>query len=258
MVLIERPPERSTVALEVAARATAAALQSDASVVYQATIFDGTLLGFSDFLVRDGKRWRVEDAKLTAAAAWEAQLQVAAYSSVLGAAGVELAPVASIKLGDGTESAVALDDVVPAFMQSRARLEQLARTHREHERGPAEWDAEGIRACGRCAQCREAIESTRDVLLVAGVGREERAALRAAGIRTIDDLATSGHSVEGSRTSAAVRLQKQAHLQLQPGELPNVPAFEVTRTDLLGRPSASERRGPVPVLRRAGAGLRPR
>ena len=107
------------------------AARRGAQVVYQATIFDGRLLGYADFLVREPEgsvagggceahrccshsrpicRWRptrrcsAQQACNSRQAAW-------------------------IRLGDGTEREVLLDDVVPAFTTARARLEQLADEH---------------------------------------------------------------------------------------------------------------------------------
>jgi uncharacterized protein len=235
VVEIARPGELTESALLAAARRTLEAMRNGARVVHQATIFDGRLLGYADFLVREADGgWRVEDAKLTSANAFEADLQVAAYSAVLGAADVRLAPSAAIRLGDGTERQVLLDDVVPAFTGIRARLELLADEHAQRTT-PVAWGQAGVEACGTCATCRAAIEADRDLLLVDGVGAEEKAALRAAGIRTIDDLAASDQVAADLPRSTVTRLQRQAALQLQSGELPNMPAFEVLHGDLLGR-----------------------
>jgi uncharacterized protein len=235
VIEIARPRELTDNALLAASRRTLDAIRNNARVVYQATIFDGRLLGYADFLVRESDGgWRVEDAKLTSAHAFEADLQVAAYSAVLSAADVPLAPSASIRLGDGTERQVLLDDVVPAFTAIRSRLELLADEH--VLRGTAaEWGRDDVQACGTCVTCRDAIDAARDLLLVDGVGTEEKAALHAAGVRTIDELAAADQVAADLPRSAITRLQRQAALQLQPGELPNVPAFEVLHGDLLGR-----------------------
>ena len=235
VVEIDRPRELSERALDAASRRTVDAMRRGAQVVYQATIFDGRLLGYADFLVRepDG-RWRVEDTKLTAASGYEAQMQVAAYAAVLGAAGVELTGAATIRLGDGTEVAVSLDETVPAFIAVRERLQELADSH-VASGVAAVWGVGDFAACNRCAQCAEAIAASRDLLLVDGVRAEERAALHRAGIRTIDELATGATVTVDLPRSTFARLRRQAALQLRPGELPNVPAFETVRADLLGR-----------------------
>ena len=141
---------------------------------------------------------------------------------------------AALTCCDGSEIDVPLDDVVPAFTQGRERLERLVDTHAD-DGLPVRWAPEDLRACGYCAHCREAIATERDVLLVQGVGFEERAALQRAHIRTIDDLATAEAVAVELPPVAFDRFRRQAALQLQPGELPNVPAFEVTDADLLGR-----------------------
>ena len=54
VVEIERPDIRIPGALEAAAAATERAFADRADVVFQATFFDGTFLGFADFIVHLG------------------------------------------------------------------------------------------------------------------------------------------------------------------------------------------------------------
>src|SRR5690606_9637817 len=113
-VEVERPNVRDSASLEAALAATRAAFEQEADVVFQATFFDGELVGFADFVVRqaDGT-YQVQDSKLARSAKVTALLQLAAYAEQLEAIGVPVAPTAVLILGDGSRSEHQLDDVVP-------------------------------------------------------------------------------------------------------------------------------------------------
>lgn len=57
-------PAYTLAGLTAAAAATRRAIADRAPVVYQAAMFDGRFVGFADFLVRDGERYRLVDTKL--------------------------------------------------------------------------------------------------------------------------------------------------------------------------------------------------
>ena len=84
---------------------TLEALRIGADVVFQATFFDGTFVGFADFLVRqDDGSYAVYDTKLARHAKVSALLQLAAYGDQLNKYGIPLSPITSLKLGDRSES----------------------------------------------------------------------------------------------------------------------------------------------------------
>ena len=95
-------PAYTLAGLAAAAEATRRAIADRAPVVYQAAMFDGRFVGFADFLVRDGERYRVVDTKLARSPKVTALLQLAAYADALAASGVLVAPEAELQLGDGT------------------------------------------------------------------------------------------------------------------------------------------------------------
>src|SRR6201997_694497 len=84
-------PDYTLAGLTAAADATLRAVERRASVIYQAAMFDGRFVGFADFLVFDGQRYRLRDTKLARSVKVEALLQLAAYSETLTAAGVPVA-----------------------------------------------------------------------------------------------------------------------------------------------------------------------
>ncbi|RIX27903.1 TM0106 family RecB-like putative nuclease [Amnibacterium setariae] len=213
VVVIDRPDTRDPDALRAAQERTLAAMRDGAGVVFQATLFDGRFLGFADFLVRSGDEWEVVDTKLARRAKVTALLQVAAYATALRALGVAVGERVHLLLGDGTTSTHRLADVVPVHAERMARLRGLVE-ERVAAAGPIAWGAEGVAACGRCAECTAQVEATRDVLLVGRLTVRQRDRLRAVGVRTIDELAASSGPVEGIGAAPLQRLRLQAELQL--------------------------------------------
>ena len=74
-------PQMTPAGLRAAHEATMDVLRNGADVIFQATFFDGSFVGFADFLVRqpDGT-WAVWDTKLARHARVSALLQIAAYA----------------------------------------------------------------------------------------------------------------------------------------------------------------------------------
>ena len=237
-------PTRSRTDLEAACAATLDALRSDAGVIFQATLFDGSFLGLADFLVRDPSGgWVVTDTKLARREDVAALLQVGAYADVLGALDVPVADRLRLVLGTGAASEVPTREVLPVARARRRRAEELTASHREGQ-DPVAWGTSGVLACGRCDACSAAAERERDLVLVAGMRPRTRAALHKAGVTTIDDLAVRVEPVPGVGAERLGRLAAQARLQVaresaDDGVLP----YEVFSPTDLGRlpaPSAGD------------------
>ncbi|MGM0931734.1 MAG: TM0106 family RecB-like putative nuclease [Actinomycetota bacterium] len=194
-----------------------AALESGADVVFQASFFDGGFHGRSDFLVKtqhDGgaPAYAVYDTKLARHAKVTALLQLAAYGDQLLQAGISAAPTVTLVLGDGRHSDHSLTDLLPVFRERRGRFLDLVAGHRGQP-APVRWGDERVKACGRCDYCAEQVELHRDLLLVANMSMVRRRKLRAAGIRTIDQLAALELPAGESSNSALARLRDQARMQ---------------------------------------------
>lgn len=192
---------------------TLSALSSGAAVLSQATLFDGGFVGQADFLERSPSGWLVSDTKLARHATVTALLQVGAYAALLADAGAPVAPTVRLALGDGSSSEHPLAEVLSVYRSRRARLDGILADHRSDE-APAAWGDERWLACGSCPTCLAEVEATRDLLLVAGMRRPTRRRLRDAGVRTIDDLASSTGPVDDVRAQSLDRLRAQARLQL--------------------------------------------
>ncbi|WP_418908405.1 TM0106 family RecB-like putative nuclease [Glutamicibacter endophyticus] len=203
-------PQMSESALRAAHEATMEVLRSGADVVFQATFFDGHMVGFADFLVRqpDGS-WAVWDTKLARHARVSALLQLAAYADQLQAEGIAVHPVASLVLGDDSTSEHRIAEILPVFHAQRRHFLDLVRAHREADR-QVPWDGDSLRVCGRCDFCAEQVAEHRDLLLVAGMSLAQRATLRKEGIFTIDELAQATATAGSSRA----RYVEQAQMQL--------------------------------------------
>lgn len=229
--------------LRAAHERTLALLRSGVDVVYQGTVFDGRFLGRPDFLVREDDTYAVVDTKLARHAKVTALLQVAAYADQLTTAGIRVAPQVRLVLGDGSESRHAVADILPVYRERRARLERVLDEHRAEE-GPVTWGDARYLACGRCDVCAVHVTEHRDVLLVAGMRTTQRARLAAAGVRTIDDLASSTGPVAGLAERTLTVLRDQAAMQVAQeqrprlaGDRPDVRAVVVATDALAALPA---------------------
>ncbi|MCU1574886.1 MAG: nuclease [Micrococcaceae bacterium] len=190
------------------------ALKRGADVVFQASFFDGSFHGRSDFLVRTATgQYAIYDTKLARHAKVTALLQLAAYGDQLLRMGLEPDPTMTLVLGNGVHSDHVLRDVLPVFYQRRARFLSITGAHRKES--AVEWGDARYTACGRCDYCAEQVELHRDLLLVAGMTGSRRAKLQHAGIHTIEQLA----ELPAGTDSTLNRLRDQARLQTGRAEL---------------------------------------
>ena len=216
VVEIERPSIRVE-ELRAAAKKTEEAFRAGADVVFQATFFDESdpeapMIGFADFIVRqpDG-RYRVQDAKLARSVKVTALLQLAAYYDQLVRLGIPADDTVELILGTDEVLPQSVHDILPVYRKRRERLREIV-SQRKNATEAAQWGDPRYAIDGRCEFCEAEVLATRDVLMVAGMRLAQRAKLRAAGIRTIDELATA--TKPDGMTSAFDGLKQQAALQL--------------------------------------------
>jgi predicted RecB family nuclease len=218
-------PAYTLAGLTAAAEATRRAISDRAPVVYQAAMFDGRFVGFADFLVLDGERYRVTDTKLARSAKVTALLQLAAYADALADSGVPVAPEAELELGDGTVVRYRIGDLIPVYRSQRALLQRLLDEH--YAAGaPVRWEDEGVVACFRCPLCAEQLRATDDLLLVAGMRVTQRDKLIDAGITTVTKLAGHTAPVPELTPCALGKLTAQAKLQVRQRDT-GIPQFEI-------------------------------
>lgn len=232
VVEIAQPDVFNEAAVDEAVARTNAAFESAAPVVFQATFATERFIGFADFIVRQPSgRYRVQDAKLARRAKVTALLQLAAYAEQLERVGVPIDETAELLLGDGSSSAHRLADITPVYRRRAERLTAII-TERETDTQSVRWGDERYTACGRCPTCAAEVDRTHDVLGVGGMRMTQRERLLAAGISTIDELATSIGSIDGVLDSTLENLRAQARLQLTTERARE--SAEATRADAAG------------------------
>lgn len=224
-------PAHTIAGLTAAAEATQRAIANGAAVVYQAAMFDGRFVGFADFLIRQGRHYRVADTKLARSAKVTALLQLAAYADTLARSGVQVAPEAELILGDGTVLRYRVDELIPVYRAQRVILERLLDDH--YAAGePVHWDDERVRACFRCPECQEQLRLSDDLLLVAGMQVSQRAKLIDAGVSTVAELARYRGPVPELAPRTLANLSTQARLQVAERES-GIPQYEITDAEAL-------------------------
>jgi uncharacterized protein len=218
-------PQYTLDGLTAAAEQTMKAVERRAPVIYQAAMFDGRFVGFADFLVYDGTRYRLRDTKLARSVKVEALLQLAAYADTLAAAGVPVSDEVELVLGDGAAATYRVDELLPVYLPRRAALQRLLD---EHLAGgtAVSWEDERVRACFRCPECAIQVRTHDDLLLVAGMRVSQRARLIDAGITTVHGLADHSGPVKELPARTVKSLAAQARLQVA-DRIGDKPPYEV-------------------------------
>ncbi|HET7396930.1 MAG TPA: TM0106 family RecB-like putative nuclease [Intrasporangium sp.] len=203
--------------------ATLDAMRRGVDVVYQATFFDGAWVGFADFLLRrerpsdlGGWSYDIADTKLARRLKVPALLQMATYAARLEALqGVAPAHLVVVT-GDKEQHPWRLVDVAPYARRRRAELLDAIEDPRPTE-------AVRVQHCAQCRwkeRCAAEWSERDDLFQVAGMRADHRAALRGAGIPTLQALAQASEEalVGVLGTAARRRLHQQARLQLRERE----------------------------------------
>ncbi|MEV6214273.1 AAA domain-containing protein [Nocardia sp. NPDC051833] len=166
-----------------------------------------------------------------ARAALRARLAFAACGAALAEAGVGVDPSAYLWTEAGAQR-MRTDELARVYPARRARVERIVE-EKLTELLPVQWGDPRYLACGRCATCRVAASTARDLLLVAGIRPTQRARLREAGVLTIDRLATTTTPVTGLAPRTVTALRRQAEIQLE-RERTGEPTFALRDVAALG------------------------
>ena len=185
-------------------------------------------------------RYEAADVKLSGELALTALLQVALYAELIDAIqGIAVTDRREHQmhffLGSAKEEAHA-STMSPELkgLRSLSAASFGAYTRRHMQRVEAAWDANGdqlpqepepVKYCDRCSwerNCDAVWRDKRDLVLVSGLRKDERRALRAAGISTVGELAVAGDSAERAIPVKDRRehLMRQADLQEKSLDLP--------------------------------------
>lgn len=230
-VIVIGRPSTTIDSITAAADATRRAVDSNADLIYQAAMFDGRFVGFADFLIREGDRYRLRDTKLARSVHVEALLQLAAYADALTAGGIRVHDEVELLLGSGTLARYRIDEVLPVYRSRRDALEQLLDNHLASDEA-VRWGEETVRACLRCPECEIQVAATDDLLLVAGMRTSQRVRLIDAGVTTMTALADHDGPVPDLAAKSVRALRDQARLQIAP-RCGGKPPFEIVDADPL-------------------------
>lgn len=219
--VVEIPDDRGLSLAEREAL-TIAAMQDGADVIYQATLFDGSWVGFADFLMRverpsDLGAWSydIADTKLARRLKVPALLQMATYAVRLeqlqGVPPTRLTVVA----GDHEHHPWRLVDVDAYAARVRSRLVQALAERAPTEPVPTAY----CQQCRWLPRCTAQWEAFDDLSLVAGMRSDQRLRLIEAGLSTLTALAEARAEdprlAEALGTTSRTRLHRQARLQRQ-------------------------------------------
>jgi predicted RecB family nuclease len=218
MVMFEGRVENTRAAMKAAEGQTFAAMASGAPIIYQATFFDGTFLGRTDFLRRvetPSAHWawsyEIVDTKLALHAKAYFLLQLCNYSEHLTRLQGTAPAHGHLVLGSGLEARFRIDEYAAYYRHQKAGF--LARAAQPVETYPAE--------IGHCNICRwadgcEAVREADDYLgIVAGMRQSQIDRLVTNAITTIGALGNAADEARpfGMADTSFATLRAQAKLQ---------------------------------------------
>ncbi|MGY1780355.1 TM0106 family RecB-like putative nuclease [Geodermatophilus sp. SYSU D01036] len=200
---------------------TLQAMRAGVDVISQASFFDGVWGGAADFLLKvptpsalGNWSYEVADAKLARRVKVPALLQMATYAERLAVLQGRQPDRICVVTGDGVTNPWRLVDVAAYARRARARLTAFVADPPATEPVPGPY-------CSQCTwkpRCDGELAAADDLSLVAGMRRDTREALRAAGVTTLEQLAEAPPEVlKAARIGAATRarVQEQAREQLR-------------------------------------------
>jgi predicted RecB family nuclease len=221
---LERLRERTASIVEVArgnlpanAEATREAMAAGAGIIYQGALRDGSWGGWTDFLERvDGRpsalgdySYEVVDTKLRRKPHPKHVLQLVLYSDMLTVAQGSPPQRTHLELGNGTRTSFRLADYAAYARQARTRLEEFI----EEPESVTPTPCPDCKLCRWSDHCDDVWRSSDSLYLVASMTTKQVTRLEAAGVRTMEALATRQQPVRGIQKPTLDRLSAQARLQ---------------------------------------------
>jgi predicted RecB family nuclease len=198
------------------AETTRAALAEGHEVVFQGAFLSGKWGGWSDFLERVERpsalgpfSYEVADTKLKRRPHPKHVLQLVLYSDLLTEIQGVAPEHAHVELGDGTRATLRLSEYAAYARMARSRLEGFVADPQPTRPVP----------CADCSLCRwgdhcaEVWKAEDSLFSVANITRGQVKKLEAAGVRTMEALASLDHQVRGIAENTRLRLVTQGRLQ---------------------------------------------
>ena len=215
------------------AESTREALAAGPDVVFQGAFLSGNWGGWSDFLERVDRpsalgwfSYEVADTKLKRRPHPKHVLQLVLYSDLLTEVQGAAPEFAHVELGDGTRATLRLSDYAAYARMARERIEAFVAD-------PPPTRPIPCADCGLCRwgdHCADVWQAEDSLFNVAGVSRGQVKKLEAAGIQTMEALASLDHPIRGMAENTRLRLVTQA--RLQHARKTGVPAFELRAPEL--------------------------
>ncbi|MFC4595089.1 TM0106 family RecB-like putative nuclease [Sphingobium tyrosinilyticum] len=202
--------------LEESVRLTLEAMAAGPDIIFQGAFLDGDWGGYSDFLERveqpsalGGWSYEVIDTKLKRTPDPKHILQLVLYSDLVAKIQGRTPDLAHLQLGDGSRFSVRLSQVASYARHARSRFENFL-VERPSTR------PEPVSGCSLCPwsfHCESEWDAADSLALLAGISRNQRAKLEAAGISTIAQLGSLDHRIPKLAPETQDRLHVQARLQ---------------------------------------------
>lgn len=223
--------DRGLAAYAAAEAETLAAMRAGVQCIYQATFFDGTFIGHTDFLRRIEKpsllgAWSYEviDTKLSLSAKPYFLIQLCNYSEHLARLQGAMPEYGYIVLGDGREEHFRLHDYFAYYRHLKtAFLAYVA-----SEGGEYAYERSHCKVCPWNSTCTKERLDDDHLSLVAWMRRDQVDKLEDGGITTVVQLA---YATDASRPAGMVpesfaKLRRQAELQVR-GRASKTPLYEI-------------------------------
>jgi uncharacterized protein len=217
-------------AIRAAAEATRQAILRGDDVIFQACFFDGTWIGYADFLLRVeeptpilGWRYEVVDTKLARTAKASALLQICSYVEQLERIQGAAPELVRVALGGSKREVRAFrtDDLMAYYRRAKADFEVQAVVPAVFP--PPDTYPDPVGHCEVCRWSQECATQRRqddDLSLVAGIAKRTRRELRDdRGLRTRRGLAglemPMVPDLRRTKNDALARVQRQASIQVR-------------------------------------------
>ena len=208
--------------------ATLSAMRDGAHAIYQAVLFDGRRLGYTDFLRRVEQTsnlgsWSYEvwDTNLARHAKASAVLQLCMYSDMLGETQGRTPAEMHLALGgvQGERVSFRVSDYAAYYRLVAREFEAILDSTPVY---PLETRPEPVEHCDMCrwnVQCRAQWRAKDDLSLVANLTSRQRRALHGVGVTTRTGLAEPKESLperlDGAGRDALKRIRDQASIQVR-------------------------------------------
>lgn len=199
-----------------AAVATETAMQAGFDVIYQGALRTGRWQGYSDFIERvespsalGDYSYEAVDTKLKRRADPKHALQLSIYSRAISGIQRTLPQSAHVQLGNGERASFRVEDAVHYASRLAERLEEFIQNSWLTTPDP-------VAACGLCRwheHCDATWTAADSLVKVAGMTRQQRRKLAAAGITTVRTFADSEGPLAKIQEPVLWRLRTQARLQ---------------------------------------------